>query len=326
LKKNWAIKMILSKAACEVKNYKLCEYYYDSAREALLDLLLIMKNDGLIETIFVPGYVGWSPKEGSGIFDPINKLTNVSVEYYRMDNRLNIDLNCLYTRIENLVNKKFAVLIVNYFGFIDPNVEDVYSRVKQHYGWIIEDNAHGFFTSLYSKHSAADATFFSLHKMFPFSKGGSLRVQNDTLRRYPFEGKHISQIDYNPWIYDIAQIAFARRSNYEKLDKLIRLDKYSPCFQPLKGKLDGWTIPHTYPVIIKAGNRAKIYELMNQAGYGVVSLYHTLIEPLRNLAHSDAWSLSKRILNLPVHQDVNANEYEYMIELLSKFCLETAPA
>lgn len=315
--------MIINKTASEEGNYKLCDYYYDSAREGMYDLLLNMTNDGLIKTVFVPGYVGWSPREGSGIFDPINKIDNVSVVYYRMDNNLNIDLNSLYEKMDSLFNEKFAVLIVNYFGFVDPNVEEIYSRVKQKNGWVIEDNAHGFFTSLYSNHSSADATFFSLHKMFPFNNGGSIKVINDKLKKYSFEGKNVNQIVDNPWLYDVSKIAFIRKSNYEKIDKLVRLNKYTSFFEPLKEKLSDGIIPQTYPIKIQVGNRDKIYELMNQSGYGVVSLYHTLIEPLRNSEHSDALSLSKQILNLPVHQDVNSNEYENMVELLAKYCIET---
>ncbi|AOT70135.1 PLP-dependent aminotransferase family protein [Geosporobacter ferrireducens] len=315
--------MIINKTASEKENYKLCDYYYDSAREGMYDLLLNMTNDGLIKTVFVPGYVGWSPREGSGIFDPINKIENVSIVYYRMDNNLNIDLNNLYEKIDSLDNDKFAILIVNYFGFVDPNIEEICSRIKEKNGWIIEDNAHGFFTSLYLNHSCADATFFSLHKMFPFNKGGSIKVLNDSLKKYSFEGKNINQIVDNPWSYDISKIALKRKSNYEKIDKLVRLEKYCSIFEPLKGKLDDGIIPQTYPIKIQVGNRDKIYELMNQSGYGVVSLYHTLIEPLRNTEHSDALKLSKQILNLPVHQDVNSNEYENMVDLLAKFCLET---
>lgn len=315
--------MMINKTAVKKENHIVCEYYYDSAREGMFDLLLKMKKNGLIEKVFVPGYVGWSPKEGSGIFDPINKIENISVEYYKMDIDLNIDINNLYEKIYNLDNSNFAILIVNYFGFIDPNIKEISSKIKEKSGWIIEDNAHGFFTNMYSNHSYADASFFSLHKMFPFKKGGSLKVINNRLKEFMFEGKKLNQIVENPWLYDVSKISFVRRSNYEKIDKLVKSGKYSFCFEPLKDKLGEGIIPQTYPIKILTGNRDKIYELMNQSGYGVVSLYHTLIEPLRNLEHSDAFRLSKQILNLPVHQDVNSNEYDNMVELLAKFCLET---
>lgn len=72
--------------------------------------------------------------------------------------------------------------------------------------------------------------------------------------------------------------------------------------------------------MIKVGNRDRIYEIMNGQGYGVVSLYHTLIEELRNSEHEDALWLSKRILNLPIHQDCDVTEYQGMMEVLVKAC------
>lgn len=315
--------MKINKTAIEKDNFIITEFYYDSAREAMFDLLLNMSNNNLINTLFIPGYVGWSPKEGSGIFDPIKRLSNISVVYYKMDGNLNIDFEDLLFKMMRFGNKKFAVLIVNYFGFVDPYIEMIYEKIRVQNGWIIEDNAHGFFTSLNSKHSCADATFFSLHKMFPFTKGGSLRIQNDQLKKIDFKGKSLYETKQNPWIYDVSMIAYIRKKNYEKLDKLIKQDKYKSIFEPLKSGLDEGIVPQTYPCRIKVGNRDKIYEMMNQYGYGVVSLYHTLIENLQDDEYCDAYKLSKQILNLPVHQDVDSNQYESMIELLAKFCIDT---
>jgi len=315
--------MIISKAAIEKENFKSSEFYYDSAREGMFDLLLNMSNDKLVKTLFIPGYIGWSPKEGSGIFDPINKLRNVSVIYYKMDGDLNIDFDDLISKIMKLEHEKFAVLAVNYFGFIDPNIEKIYSKIREQNGWIIEDNAHGFFTSLYSNHSSADATFFSLHKMFPFNKGGSLKILNDQLRKFEFQGTQLHESDENPWLYDVSKIAFTRKYNYEKLDRIVKLEKCTSLFEPLKHSLNEGIIPQTYPIKINVGNRDKIYELMNQFGYGVVSLYHTLIKPLRDVEHKNAHNLSKQILNLPIHQDVDSSKYENMVDLLLRFCIET---
>lgn len=315
--------VIIHKTAVNKENYKICDYYYNSAREGMFDLLHKMSNDNLVKTIFLPGYIGWSPKEGSGIFDPINKLKNVSVVYYPIHGNLSIDYKSLFKKIDKLNNRQFAVLIVNYFGFIDINIEKIYLKIKERKGWIIEDNAHGFFTHLYKSHSPADAIIFSLHKMFPFEEGGSLRILNDNLKKYKFNGKESYEITEDPFKYDLLNISITRRSNYEKIDKLVKQRKYSSLFKPLKDNLSDNIIPQTYPVIIMVGNRDKIFELMNESGYGVVSLYHTLIEPLRNKEHAAAVGLSKKILNLPVHQDVDTNKYEEMLELLSRFCMDT---
>ncbi len=314
--------MIINKGALDETHCRASEYYYESAREGMYDLLNNMSKKGLIDTLFLPGYIGWSPKEGSGIFDSIDKIDNLSVNYYKMTEKLNVDTLDLFKKIENH-NNKFAVLVVNYFGFIDPQINNIISKIKKHNGWVIEDNAHGFFTHLCFSYPSTDATFFSLHKMFPFKKGGSVKITNNSLKNLKLNGESVFRTKYNPWIYDVKEIVLIRRRNYEQIHRLIDQDKYSILFEPLKGELETGIIPQTYPIVIKKGSRDKIYDLMNDAGFGVVSLYHTLIEPLRKDEYADSLKLSKHILNLPVHQDVDSKRYEEMVSLLARFCVET---
>jgi selenocysteine lyase/cysteine desulfurase len=205
--------MIIDKIAINKENQKIHEYYYSSAREGMFDLFNNMKKEDMINTLFLPGYIGWSPKEGSGIFDPIDKLEGLSIQYYKMTSDLSIDINDLSNRIKKIENDKFAVLAVNYFGFVDLRIEDVADIVKQYSGWLIEDNAHGFFTYQYTEENFSDATFFSLHKMFPFSSGGSLIVKNNQLTSLKYNGSNISDIEYNPRKYNVRNIAQIRREN-----------------------------------------------------------------------------------------------------------------
>ncbi|MFC4802565.1 aminotransferase class V-fold PLP-dependent enzyme [Neobacillus sp. GCM10023253] len=316
--------MVIDKIAVNKDNYRVHEFYYNSAREGMFDLLNNMKNNNKIDTLLLPGYIGWSPREGSGIFDPINNLEGLTVQYYKMTTDLNINLDDLSQRIEDLGSDKFAVLAVNYFGFVDKCIKDVADIVKKYSGWLIEDNAHGYFTYLNTQDNYSDATFFSLHKMFPFKAGGSLIVRNKLLSELKYNGRSISETQYNPWIYDVSKIANIRRENYLTLASIIREEGVTEYFTPLKEHLVLETVPQTFPIRITCGNRDKIYELMNESGYGVVSLYHTLIEPLRSPEYQVSLDLSKCIMNLPVHQDVNKDKYQDMINLLVKYCKETS--
>jgi dTDP-4-amino-4,6-dideoxygalactose transaminase len=293
--------MKIEKTVSKLDNYLRNEYYYSSARECMSDLFQNMIDERMIDTVFLPGYIGWSPKEGSGIFDPINNLDGLQVQYYKMTSLLNIDCTDLFAKIENA--KKFAVLVVNYFGFIDPRIKDIASVVKAHSGWLIEDNAHGFFTYQYTEEIYSDATFFSLHKMFPFKHGGSLVVHNKRLTTLRFVGDDFRFTDYNPWRYDIYKIARVRRNNYFTLESITNEDDISKFIVPLKTQgLKSNTVPQTFPICILRGDRDKIYKLMNEAGYGVVSLYHTLIKALQKPEYKASLDLSRYIMNLPVHQ------------------------
>jgi hypothetical protein len=246
--------MIIDKTAINNENQKIHEYYYNSARDGMFDLFNNMKNEDMIDTLFLPGYIGWSPKEGSGIFDPINKLEGLSIKYYKMKSDLSIDVNDLSNRIKKIEDGKFAVLVVNYFGFVDIRIKDVADIVKHYSGWVIEDNAHGYFTYQYTEENYADATFFSLHKMFPFSCGGSLIVKNNQLTILKYSGSSISDIENNPWKYDVRNIAQIRRENYMTLESIIQKEDVAEYFTPLKKNLMVGNVPQTFPICINKGN------------------------------------------------------------------------
>ena len=58
--------MILDKIAIDKENQKIHEYYYNSAREAMFDLFNNMKKENLINTLFLPGYIGGHLKKEAG--------------------------------------------------------------------------------------------------------------------------------------------------------------------------------------------------------------------------------------------------------------------
>lgn len=124
----------------------------------------------------------------------------------------------------------------------------------------------------------------------------------------------------NPWVYDLIGISEMRRKNYNLLLK--EAENYKNVFIPLKNLNDDTVVPQTFPVRLLCGDRFSVYLKMNEKGYGVTSLYHTLIEPLRSGDFTVSEELSFSILNLPVHQDVNADEYHEMLSLLAELCEE----
>lgn len=307
---------MIDKIQTDKLNYRINMYYYQRARDAMFDVVQQLFDDGY-QDIFIPGYIGWSPREGSGIFDPINQIEGLSRHYYRMTKELTIDIDAL----RNSLSKKSILLIVNYFGFRDKEIKTAIQVAKDNECVAIEDNAHGFFTFFCHGSVGADITFFSLHKMFPFENGGSLLLLNDQLNVQP-KRRLEEPIELTPLVYDINGIASRRKNNYSLLMAL--MEGNEDYFVPLKSIDDiTFNVPQTFPIIIRRGNRDKIYEYMNERGYGVVSLYHTMIEELRNDEHSEACWLSKRIMNLPVHQDCDGTEYAKMINTLKEACDNT---
>jgi len=288
-------------------------YYYHRAREAMFDTVQQLCEHGYND-VFIPGYIGWSPREGSGIFDPLNKIDGLARHYYRMTKDLAIDIATL----QKCLTAKSILLIVNYFGFRDREMETAIQIAKERDCIVIEDNAHGFFTFFCHGSVGTDITFFSLHKMFPFEEGGGLLLLNDKIGVK--SKRNLDEFDAPiPFEYDINGIAKRRKENFKSI--MVFMKENEEYFVPLKTNDELIeNVPQTFPIIIKRGNRDKIYEIMNERGFGVVSLYHTMIEELRTKEHSEACWLSKHIMNLPVHQDCDSTEYSTMIDTLKEAC------
>lgn len=313
--------MNINKLADNKECYRNKVRYYESAREAMKEFVQALTEKGKIKTILLPGYIGWSPKEGSGIFDAINKIPFLKRIYYKMDQNLQVDKRDLEEKLS--IHDDVLVLLVNYFGFRDLKYLELCELIKKYNGRILEDNAHGLYTYWFGEKCMADATFFSYHKMLPISYGGGIKVLAEDLQDITLGSEKNYLQDFCEWNYDLKQIAEKRVENYKILHELIINNKMKELVQPLKDiKELEENIPQTYPVKILKGNRNEIYERMNQQGFGVVSLYHTMIEELNKEEYSEAKELSRVILNLPVHQDVNTDYYNEMIEVLYECCME----
>jgi len=300
-------------------------YYYDRARDAMYDIMASMAKAGKLQHLLLPAYVGWSPKEGSGIYDPIVKLEKLGVEhsFYRISPHLQIDINDLFMRFKQYPPIPKTLLLVNYFGFPDPEVREIVTTARMLGITIIEDNAHGLYTFLKGGGVGADATFFSIHKMLPYEKGGSILIRNEELKRIPLSGISSHETPYKPWLYDLVEISRVRRENYLSLLNILRSKDYSNLFTLLYDHLPEDVVPQSLPILVRKGDRYAIYERMNSAGFGIVSLYHTLVKPLNNPYYANSLDLSSRILNLPVHQDVDTSLYDNMVELLMTCCRES---
>lgn len=310
--------MIIEKLATDAYNHCYQEFFYQRARDGMHDIVWKMHSRGYIDSILLPGYIGWSPKEGSGIFDSISNIEGIKINYYRVDENLTIDKKDLCGKIDA---DKCLVLVVNYFGFRDPAIEEIVYEIKSKNAWILEDNAHGFYTYHLTEKIASDISVFSLHKMFPFENGGSLIIQNPKLAELELEGKNWRESDWNPYQYDIFRIAQKRKENFRYLAGLLQEFGKMGIVKSLRTIDDlERNVPQTYPIILYKGNRNRVYEIMNKKGYGVVSLYHTLIKPLQNKEFREAVRLSECIMNLPVHQDITKKEYSNLIQELINAC------
>lgn len=267
-------------------------------------------------TVLLPAYVGWSPREGSGVFDPLRELA-AQYAFYRVDRALRIDLDDIRKRLESI--RPGVVLLIHYFGFPDPAYREVARLAREAGALVVEDEAHALFSDLVGGACgrAGNASLFSLHKMLPVPSGGLLVVNDPGLGcGEPESGSEQSGLVSYLGQYDLASIAAVRVRNATFLTEA--LAPLAPDLEPLRPELPPGVIPQTLPVILKRAPRDEIYRLMNEAGFGVVSLYHSLIAELSTEEFPDSYWLSRRILNLPVHQDTTIDALAEMVDHLQE--------
>ncbi len=303
--------MKIEKLAKNPNAFKRRYFYYSNARSAFrsyMEALGIERGD----RILLPAYIGWSSREGSGVFDPVAAM-GLSAVFYRLESDLSIDV----TYFENLLTYGgFKLLVViHYFGFVDPFYEEVVRMAHARGMKVIEDEAHALFTDMVGGISGhlGDAAIFSLHKMLPRDRGGILCINSS-------EGiVDLAQFGNEEWRdcfeYDFARIANSRIENAKTLaialkDRIKGVASFHPILKPGE-------VPQTYPVWISGVSRNRLYEKMNHAGFGVVSLYHTMIEQLSRVDFPISFDISRHIMNLPVHQDANPQDMLNLVDVLA---------
>jgi dTDP-4-amino-4,6-dideoxygalactose transaminase len=303
----------IEKLASRADQFRRPYRIFHDARSAFKAVLRLADlKDG--QVVLLPAYIGWSSREGSGVFDPIAE-TGLPFAFYRLDDRLNIDLEHLHDQLEK--HDVAVLVIIHYFGYVDRAYPDAVAAGRLHGAFVLEDEAHALFTDLVAGASGrlGDACIFSLHKMLPVGQGGMLMVhpsQEHLLETIPVGEQQLPL----PWEYDLSAIADARRSNAKSLAELLK---------SLEGEVDPlWedstsvAVPQTFPVIVRHRSRDILYHEMNESGFGAVSLYHTLISEIPREQFPSSYRVAKRILNLPVHQDIHAGALEAMVELLHR--------
>ncbi len=304
--------MIIEKTARQSDGFRRPYRLFPSARSAFGALLRAVCADG-DDAVLLPSYVGWSPREGSGVFDPVREL-RLPYAFYRMDGRLRIDPAHFADALRS--RRPRVVVLIHYFGFVDPAYAEAVSLARGHGALVVEDEAHAMLTDLVGGGSGrlGDACLFSLPKLLPVARGGALLV--DPGHEDILEKAGVAEAGLpSPWDYDLRAIALRRIENWRALARLVR--PLSEFAEPLLAEPGAGEVPQSFPVLLRNLPRDRVYFAMNEAGYGVVSLYHTLVDAIGRDDFPESHALARRILNLPVHQDVAPGALESMVERLA---------
>lgn len=304
--------MLIEKKATKINNEYLEYKYFSSARNALFRILESLAAEGTY-TLFLPMYIGYSPKEGSGIYDPVCRLRIPHV-FYPFNENLEVDISCLEDLLCKVSGNK-VFLFVHYFGYVDPSYKQLIYMLRQHNVMIIEDYAHAFYTHLVDgKCGEGDCGFYSFHKMLPFPDGGAAVTSNP--ESIWWKQVVSEQEPYPFYHYNLKKIADKRKKNAECWEQRLESDER---IKILRTQTDYKNqTAQSFPILLKGADRFRVYTQMNDLGFGTISLYHTMIDPIQHLNNVNTLRISRSILNLPVHQDIGEEEIQSMYEALTE--------
>jgi hypothetical protein len=240
--------MIITKQAENKKKYSRYWKRTESARDAWFQIIEEFKTRRPNGKILLPAYIGYSVNEGSGIFDSVRK-SGLDYDFYSLNKNLDIDMDDFQKKV--LLKAEQLVLLVHYFGFIDPNYIQITSWLKNEKVEFVEDCAHSWLGDLVGGVCGrkGDKSFYSLHKLLPIQSGGIL-VNNRVLYEldnYPNNGV-IPLIDLG---YDLHQIFDKRRSNFIFLTFRLKNVKG---ISLLRDQLEPGICPQTFPILIEGQN------------------------------------------------------------------------
>ena len=141
-------------------------YKYSSGRSALYHILLDVKKRNNISKILLPDYLC------SSVVIAAEKA-DVEVVFYPLNDKLELEEK----HFANLYEEKCAVLLINYFGLQNLQIQVAYVRSLNKDAVIIEDDVQGFY-EFQKELIGVDYKFTSLRKTFACPDGGFVKTEN----------------------------------------------------------------------------------------------------------------------------------------------------
>jgi dTDP-4-amino-4,6-dideoxygalactose transaminase len=252
------------------------------------------------------------------VCDPIHALDLVPT-FYRLSRSLRIDADDVERQLESQHPK--LLVLIHYFGKPDPLAPQVAAIARDHDVAVLEDEAHALLTDLVAGTCGrlGMAALFSMHKLLPV-QGGALLLNH--AHGVPLPLDRVPGQNPAAWDFDLNEVAARRVANWRTLVRL--LGPLMPEVEPLWPDEHPGHIPQSFPVLIGSADRNAVYHAMNDRGFGVTSLYHTLVSDISRDLYPDAHWLARRILNLPLHQDAKPESLVALVRSLSEVVRRTS--
>ena len=313
-------------------------YSANRSRDFFYHCLINLRKHNIKE-ILIPSYIGYTISEGSGVMDAIIDA-RFNYQIYPIEVDLKINKRNLLSMIKNVDFKSTALLFIHYFGIIDKNYNDIASFAKEKGIFIFDDCAHAYYTYyLYRDYFLGDAVFFSMHKLVKNINSKSIALIKRDSKKFDFfrfqnnikKKKKIK--NYNDVKNINIDVIFSTFPSIQNADSIIKKriyqveiykNNFKQYFNHFKILLkeDDYQYPlQSFPILFSEKiNRDYVFSSMRNLGIHVVSLYYNLSEKITLSKFPDAHFLSKNILNLPVNEDLDKDQIQYICNSLIKIC------
>jgi len=282
-----------------------------SAREAWLAFLLAYSRQ-CSARVLLPAYIGYTEREGSGVFDPVSRA-GVGFGFYPVNDFLHTSVADLEPLLES---REYGVLlVVHWFGLPHVDMQSIQVLCRRYEVLLVEDCAHVMAPPHISKTDLGgwgDAAFYSAHKMYGGDVGGMLTLHSESRM-----GAEISdsaacsqEVLESMLSTDVAGVMSHRRRLYQI---------YAEAFSHRAGIKTlfpeiGPHTPQTFAVLVQDGLREQLYFALMDRGIPLTALYYRLISQIDETRFPESFRVANSILNFPVHQDVSENQ---VLEIIS---------
>lgn len=275
------------------------------------------------------------------------------IEYYRLNERLEIDEEDIGRRLDNSVR---VVYIMHYFGWMQGRdiLEFIRERQQDYHYTILEDVTHCFLTC---RESIGDYQICSLRKWVPVPDGGVVYSKNNT-----FSGRDIRQepdssaiteamllkymyihngidcnsiyrnrfehrertLDQQTQIYHISEMSsilllcfdvdVISHRRKENWNYIYNALKHTP-LMPLNDSCADGFVPFTFPVL--AGDRDRLRNYLME--HNIYCAVHWPIKTKEQKSFDTSRYISEHILSLPIDQRYGPEELDYMLKVIASY-------
>ncbi|WP_198120663.1 DegT/DnrJ/EryC1/StrS family aminotransferase [Massilia rhizosphaerae] len=295
---------MISKSATDKRNCVLNAHFTKNARAAWGHVIASVCG-GKSGRVLLPGYIGYTAREGSGVHDPV-VANGAEFDFYKIKGDLSVDMEDLARQLAKGFD---IVLVIHYFGFCRNDLDALAQLCRDVGAVLVEDCAHAFYLDAPGSRigDVGEFAFYSLHKYLALDTGGLLKVNSKdrSIMPIPAEIEADRDVLAQYALSDFSAISSRRRQNYEAYVQLLEgLQNHIEIMYVLEDA----DIPQSFAIRVKHGKREPLYFHLMSKGMTMIALYYRMIDQLRCEEHALAVEISSQILNLPVHQDTNLED------------------